>query len=170
MKNIITIAFLTIFASNAFAFDLGDVVKKTGAKSTKSINDNVNKEIGKTVKKFEKKVDGYKKDLDSQVNKFEKKVDGYKEEFDAEVNKYKDKIKEAEAALNKIQQIRANADRYIMIAKMIIGFLSFGILSLIFVMWRIWRNIVTMKKVIKNVANYDNIEKRLKAVEKAVAK
>lgn len=151
MKNFIIFISLTLFASNAFAFNLKDVVNDAGDKSAKSINENVNKEIEKVVTKFEGKIDGYKK------------------EMDAEVKKYKDQIKEAEAVLEKMKNIRANADYYIKIAKIILGVLSSGILLLIFVMWRIWRNIVTMKKVVKNVASYNEIETRLKAVEKAVA-
>lgn len=155
IKKIITLIFLTLFANAAFAnsaqaFDLGGVVKSAGKESTKAINDNVNKKIDEVVQK----IDG--------------KIDGYKKEIDGEIAKYKDQIKEAEAAINKIKQIRANADSYIRTAKIILGFLSSGILVLIFVMWRIWRNIVTMKKVFKNVASYDDIEKRLKAVEKAL--
>jgi ElaB/YqjD/DUF883 family membrane-anchored ribosome-binding protein len=150
MKNFITIISLTLFASNAYALNIGSIVDGAGKESTKAINENVNKKI------------------DQVVDKFEKKIDGYKAEMDAEINKYKDQIKEAEAAINKIKQIRANAESYIKTAKIILGLLSSGILALIFIMWRIWRNIVTMKKVIKNVASYDDIEKRLKAVEKSV--
>lgn len=150
MKKILLIAFLTFFSTNAFAFDLGSVIDGAGKKSAKSINKNVNKKIDKVVKKFEGKIDGYKK------------------EMDAEVKKYKDQIKEAEAVLHQVKNIRANADSYIRIAKIVLAILSSGILLLIFVMWRIWRNIITMKKIIKNVASYEDIEKRLKAVEKAV--
>jgi ribosome-associated translation inhibitor RaiA len=145
MKNFITIISLTLFASNAYALNIGSIVDGAGKESTKAINENVNKKI------------------DQVVDKFEKKIDGYKAEMDAEINKYKDQIKEAEAAINKIKQIRANAESYIKTAKIILGLLSSGILALIFIMWRIWRNIVTMKKVIKNVASYDDIEKILKA-------
>lgn len=151
MKNLVTFLFLSLFASNAFAFDLGGIVGDAAKKPAESINKNVNGQLDKIVKKFEGTVDGYKKELD------------------AEIKKYKDQIKEAEATMNKIKNIRKNAEHYINIAKIILAVLSSGILVLIFVMWRIWRNIVTMKKVFKNVAAYDDIEKRLKAVEKAVA-
>lgn len=157
IKKIITITFLTIIANSVFAktalsFDFRKVVKNAGKESTKTINDNVNQKIDQIAKKFEGKIDGYKK------------------EVDAEITKYKNQIKEAEAAINKIRKIKANAESYIKTAKIILGVLSSGILILIFVMWRIWRNIVTMKNLFKNVASYDEIEKRLKAVEKELKK
>ena len=91
------------------------------------------------------------------------------EDYPGELKKYKDQLKEAEAMVSTMQKIKANAESYIRIAKIVFGVLTSGILALIFIMWRIWRNIVTMKKVVKNVASYDDIEKRLKAVEKAVS-
>jgi len=152
MKNIIAVILFTLFASNALAFDLGALVGNVGKDSAKSINANVNNQIDKVVKKFENK------------------IDGYKDEMDGEIKKYKDQIKEAEAVITKIQQLRANADSYIRIAKIVMGVLTSGILILLFIIWRIWRNVVTMKKVIKNVASYSDIEKRLKTLEKICAK
>ena len=150
MKKFLLIVFLTLFSSNVYAINLGNVLKDVSKDSTKSINDNLDKKIDKVVEKFEGK------------------IDGYKAEMDKEIAKYKEQIKEAEDALNKIKHIKDNAEFYIGKAKMILAILSSGILALLFVMWRIWRNIVTMKKVIKNVASYSDIEKRLKAVEKKV--
>ena len=49
--------------------------------------------------------------------------------------------------------IKNKAASYIRTAKIILALLSSGILALIFVMWRIWRNIVNMKKLFKNVAS-----------------
>ncbi|MBL6664704.1 MAG: hypothetical protein ISQ34_02540 [Rickettsiales bacterium] len=151
MKKIITCVFLLSFATHAFAFNLGGLVDNIGKESADAVNKNINGQVDKVVKKFEDKIDGYKK------------------EIDAEVDKYKKQIKEAEAMINKIKEIRANADRYIRNVKIVIGVLGSGIFALIFVMWRIWRNMVNMRKIITNVTNYDDIEKRLKAVEKALA-
>lgn len=152
MKKIITTVIFLVFLSNsAFAFDLGGIVGNVGKESANAVNKNINDQVDKVVKKFEDKIDGYKK------------------EIDAEVDKYKAQIKEAEAMIDKIKQIRANAERYIRMVKIVIAVLGSGIFALLFVMWRIWRNIVNMKKVIRNVTNYDDIEKRLKAVEKALA-
>ena len=150
MKKIITAIFLLGFSTNAFAFNLGGLVGDVGKESVKEINKNVNGQVDKVVKQFEQKIDGYKK------------------EIDAEVDKYKAQIKEVEVMIAKIKEIRANAERYIKIVKIVIGVLGSGILALIFVMWRIWRNIVNMRKIVKNVTNYDDIEKRLRAVEKAL--
>ena len=53
---------------------------------------------------------------------------------------------------------------------MILAILSSSILVLIFVMWRIWRNIVGFKRALHNVTHYDEINKRLKQVEAELAK
>jgi hypothetical protein len=147
MKNIFLTVFLTFFISNVYAINLGDVLKDVGRGSGKSINKKLDKKIDKVVKKFEGKIDIYKVEMDS------------------EIKKYKAQIKEAEDTLNKIKDIKDSAEFYISKARLILGILSSGILALLFVMWRIWRNILTMKKVIKNVANYDDIEKRLNILE-----
>ena len=151
MKKIITFIFLFSFATNAYAFDLGGLVGDVGKESAKAVNKNVNDQVDKVVKRFEDKIDGYKKELD------------------AEVGKYKAQLKEVETTINKIKQLRQNAERYMKMAKIVFAVLTSGIVALIFVMWRIWRNIVNMRKIVKNVTNYDDIEKRLKAVEKALA-
>ena len=139
MKNLLTILFLTFFASNTFALNLGDLLEDVGKKSNKSLD----KKIDKIVSKFEGKVDG-------------------------KIKKYEAKIKDAEEAMDKINHIRANAEKYIRTVKIILAVLSSGILVLLFVLWRIWRNIVNMRKIVQNVTNYDDVEKRLKALEKRV--
>ena len=131
--------FLTLFASNADALNLGDLLDDVGKKSNKSLS----KKIDKVVKKFEDKVDG-------------------------KIKKYEAKIKKAEDNLERLDGIRKNAESYIFVAKIILGVLSSGILALIFVMWRIWRNIVNMRKIVQNVTNYGDVEKRLGALEKKV--
>lgn len=150
MKKLILIAFFILFTGNAYAISFGDVLKDAGKDSQKSLNKSLDKKIDKVVKKFEDKVD-------DKVKKYEEKI-----------AKYEDRIKEVEDSFNKIKRLKDNAEFYIGKAKLIMAILSSGILALLFVMWRIWRNIVTMKRVIKNVASYDDIEKRLKAVEKRV--
>jgi len=151
MKIITALIFFTLFANSASAFDIGGLVSNVGKESAKEINKNIDGQVDKVVKKFEKKIDNYKKEIDT------------------EVQKYKDQIKEAEVMIDQIKKIKANAKRYLNIVKIVIGILSSGILVLIFVMWRIWRNVVTMRKVVKNVTNYDDFDKRLKAVEKALS-
>ena len=148
---IITISFL-LFASNSFAIDLAKTLNKigNGGDPVKEVSGNINKKLDKVVKKFEGKIDGYEK------------------EINGEINKYKEKVKEAESYLNKIKEIKNKANYYINLAKIVIAVLSSGIVVLLFMMWRIWRNVVGLKKVIRNVTNYDDINKRLEKVEKLV--
>lgn len=150
MKKLILTASFILFAGNANAISFGDVLKDVGNDSQKSLNKSLDNKIDKVVKKFEDKVDG-------KIKQYEDKI-----------AKYEDRIKEVEQTFDRIKRLKDNAEFYIGKAKLILGILSSGILALIFVMWRIWRNIVTMKNVVKNVASYDDIEKRLKAVEKKV--
>ncbi len=139
MKRILIVLFLVCFSGNAYALNLGELLNDV----EKGANQNLDKKVDKIIQKIEKKIDG-------------------------KVEKYEAKIKEVEVMIDEVNHIRANASSYIRTAKIVLAVLSSGILALIFVMWRIWRNIVTMRKIIKNVANYDDIEKRLKALEKKV--
>lgn len=125
---------------NVFAIDLGGMLKEVEKNSSKSIN----KKIDKVIEKVEKKID-------------------------KKVAKYEKKIAEVEESFDKIKNLRDKAEYYLKIAKIAIAVLSSGVLVLIFTMWRIWKNVVGMRKVIENVANYKDIEKRLQTLEKKVS-
>jgi hypothetical protein len=151
MKIILTTLTFLLLASNSYALNLGDSLKQVAGDQGKQINETLDKKLDKVVKDYEEKVDSYKK------------------EVDGEIAKYKAQVKEAEDAINKLKDIKAKAGYYINLVKTILALLSSGILVLIFVMWRIWRNIVNMKKLLRNVTNYDDFNERLKKVEKLVA-
>lgn len=121
---------------NVFAIDLGGMLKEVEKNSSRSVN----KKIDKVIEKVEKKID-------------------------KKVAKYEKKIAEAEKSFDKIKNLRDKAEYYLKIAKIAIAVLSSGVLVLIFTMWRIWKNVVGMRKLIENVANYKDIEKRLQALE-----
>jgi predicted PurR-regulated permease PerM len=150
----ISAIFLSLFliSSNAFSFDLGKVLNNP----EKALGKSIDGKLDKVVKKLEGKLDG-------QVSK-------YKKQIDAEKQKIQKIIAETEASINQIKTIRDKAVSYIKAAKIILAILSSGILILLFFMWRIYRNVASLKKVIKNVTNYDDINKRLKAVESKLAK
>jgi hypothetical protein len=161
MKKFLTCAFLVFFANNAFAINLGDVVKEVGGGSGGNVTKKLDDKIDKVVGKFEGKLEKYEEEARGEIDK-------YKQKIEAEEKKVTGMIKEAQDSVNKLKEIKANAYHYINIAKIVLAVLSSGILILIFVMWRIWKNIVNMKKIIRNVTNYDDVNKRLQAVEKAV--
>ncbi len=155
MKKIFFIIFITIFASNSYAVNLNDALKEIGNGSSKQAVKGLEEKIDKIVDKYDGQLQGEVKKYQEKIEKEEKKVMAM--------------IKEAEDAVNKLKEIKSKAYHYINLAKMILAALSSGILVLIFVMWRIWRNIVNMKKLIRNVSNYEDFDKRLKKIEKQLA-
>lgn len=145
MKKVFLLISLLFFSTNAFAFNLGDALKDPN----KAIDKNV-------VKKLEDKLDG--------------EIAEYKKKIDAEQKKIENIIKETEDSINRIKDIKAKANSYIRIVKIILAVFASGILVLLFVVWRIYRNVVNLKKAIRNVVNYDDINARLKKVEAELAK
>ena len=155
-------------SSNALAIDLGkkieDFTKKAGNGST---NDAINldglKNIDeKITKKINEKIDDVTSDVKGQINEYKNKIAEQEKKITGIVD-------EVQGYVDQARRIKANAQRYIRIAKIIIGFLSCGILALIFMVWRLWRNIVTIKKTFKAVVNYDKIQKRIENLEKQVS-
>lgn len=151
MKKIFFIILASFFVSNSYAINLNDALKEIGNGSSKD------------VKGFEKKID---KIVDKYDGQLQGEIKKYQEKIEKEEKKVMAMIKEAEDAVNKLKEIKSKASYYINLAKIILAALSSGILVLIFVMWRISRNIVNMKKLIKNVSNYEDFDKRLKKIEK----
>ncbi len=144
MKKIIVISTLLSFVCGAaHAINLDSVLRDVKSGSTKNISKNFDKKIDKVITKVEKKID-------------------------QKLAKYEKKIAAAEKSFDKIKNLRDKAEYYLKIAKIAIAVLSSGVLVLIFTMWRIWKNVVGMRKVIENVANYKDIEKRLQTLEKKV--
>lgn len=133
-----------VLFGNAFAINLGGILKEVEKGSSKSISKSLDKKVDKVINKVEKKID-------------------------QKVAKYEKKIAEVEESFDKIKNLRDKAEYYLKIAKIVIAALSSGALVLIFTMWRIWKNVVGMRKVVENVANYKDIEKRLQALEKKVS-
>lgn len=152
MKIFLTILTFVFFTTNSYALNLGDSLKKiTGGEQGKQVNDALG---GK---------------LDKVINENQDKINSYTKQLDEEIAKIKAQAKEAEDAINKLKEIKTKAGYYIGLIKTILALLSSGIIILIFVMWRIWRNVVNMKKLLKNVTHYDDFDQRLKRLEKLVA-
>lgn len=143
MKNFAFFLIFLAFSGNVYAFNLGDTLKQIGKDSTKEVSSNFEKKLNKIVKKYENKID--------------KEIAGYKK-----------KIADAEKSLDQLLGLKAKAESYLKIAKIVIWVLSSGILVLLFLMWRIWRGVVNTRRMVQNVSNYKEFDKRLKAVEKKV--
>ena len=108
---------------------------------------------------------GADKSLDKKIDKIITKVE---KKIDKKVAKYEKKIAEVENSFDRIKDLKNKAEFYLKIAKIVIAILSSGILLLIFVVWRVWSNVSGMRRVIENVANYKDVEKRLQALEQKV--
>ena len=135
------------FLAPVLAIDFGNII---GLKS--DIGDEITKDINE-------KIDDITVDLKEEIK-------NYKDKITAEEKKIRGMVSEVEAYVKQVHALKANAAKYIMIAKIIIAVLSGGIIILLFFIWRIWRNIVNMKKAFKAVVNYDQIQKRIEILEK----
>ena len=141
MKIFLTFLTALFISSNASAINFSDSLKSISKDSTKKITKNLEKKMDKIVKKYEGEI----KD---------------------EVEKYKKEVKNAQKSLEKLKGIKDKAESYIRIAKIVVAALSSGILVLLFIIWRIWRNVVNMRRLVQNASNYKEFDKRLKALEK----
>jgi predicted nucleic acid-binding Zn-ribbon protein len=163
-------------SSNAFSLDLEKELNKvTGGKSS-SLSKSI-KEVGSIDKKIEQAIakvqDQTLGKVDEKINeitqKVEGEIEGVKAKIEAEEAKIREIIAEAEDGINKFREIKAKAEKYVGMIKMVVGFLSLGIVGILFFLFKVWRNIVGFKKLIKNVTNYDAIKNQLEALENKVA-
>jgi len=159
----LSLSFACLTNSHAFDLDkeLNKVVdtKKSGNAANVPGLDNMKKEIIKTVEE----------ELNKNIAPIKEEVSKYKSKIDAEQKKIENIISEAQNDNNKIRDIKNNINHYFNITKTIIAILSCSIVALLFFLWRIWRNVVNFRRIIQNVTNYDDIEKRLKHAEKRIA-
>ncbi len=169
MKNrtlIITISIICSFAflSSSQAFDLGKAVGNISGKSATADLKKAN--LGGIEEKIMKELNGK---IDEAVSKVEGEVGKYKEKIDKETKKITDIIDEAEGYIEQARNLKAKASKYLAMVKIVIGVLSCGILAALFMVWRIWRNVNGMRKAIVAAVNYDEVQKRISALEKQVA-
>ncbi len=106
-----------------------------------------------------------KSETNNLVQKFEKT-------FDTKLNFYENKIlkiiDKAEKNINEAIELKNKVQYYIKIAKIIGVIFSFLSLGLLFFLFRIWRNIVNFKKLLKVTLNYEKFEKRIEILEKEI--
>ncbi len=153
-KIIISLFFVFVAANNASAINLGDALKEISQGSSNEITKNLEKKIDKIINKYDGQLQG--------------EVKKYKDKIDKEEKKVRAMIDEAQRSVEKLKEIKEKAGYYIKITKIVLAILSSAILILIFVIWRIYCNVVALKKMVKNVSNYDNFDKRLKILETRV--
>ncbi len=169
MKNktltiVLAIIFSLVNLDSAKAISFSKEIKKLSKKSVSegSIKTNLGGFEEKIIKKLDDKID-------SVVSKVEDDINKYKAKIDKETARINDIISEAESYADQARNLKAKASKYLMIAKIIIGALSCGILGLLFFVWRVWRNVVAMKKAVVAAVNYNEIKKRIDTLEEKVA-
>ncbi|MBT4989429.1 MAG: hypothetical protein HOM96_02680 [Rickettsiales bacterium] len=141
---------------NSFAFDLEKTLDKLkddakgGGISLDSLADDITNKVTKKLEGVEDRV--------------EQKVKSYEEKLDKEIKKG---LSEITQEIEIVKTLKARADRAIMIAKIIGTIFSFSFLFLIFLIWRMYRKIKGLYKLMDNVRNYKDIEKRIAALEQS---
>ncbi len=156
-------------SSNAFSLDLGKELDRVAQKVTGDSNSDITKSIkgvGDIDQKINKAIEEATK---SVTDRIQGEIDEVKSKIEEEEAKVKEIIKEAENGINKFSAIKDKAEKYVKMAKMFIALLSTGMIAIAFFLWRVWKNIVGFKKLIKNVTNYDAIKEQIEALENKVA-
>jgi uncharacterized coiled-coil DUF342 family protein len=165
MKNKIIAIFLATtfwltFIHSSYAINLGQAIEEIAQGSNgKNLSSGIEKKI---VDKLDGKINKITSKIEGQVNQYRNKID-------KETKKITDAIDEVQGYLDQARSLKAKADRYLMIAKIIIALLACGIIAVLFFMWKMWRNISAIKNSIKATVNYDEIKKRIDELEKQVA-
>ncbi|MBT4922667.1 MAG: hypothetical protein HON23_06635 [Rickettsiales bacterium] len=154
-KLIPTFILALLLSGNSFAFDFDDALGKikNDAKagvSLDSIADGIEAQVMKKIEGAEGRI--------------EKKLKSYEEKLGDEVQKGLAQIMQE---IEIVKTLKARAERAIMIAKIISAIFSCSIIFLLFLVWRVYRKLTGLYKLMDNVRSYKDIEKRVGALEKA---
>jgi hypothetical protein len=162
------IIFFCLFSLNSYAFDLNKALDALDASTdesgkisikapsgvgkglTKGLEGNIKKEVDKVLKKYEKQLNDKVKKIEDKINK----------EIDSSLGDVKGLINEAKS-------IRAKAYNLIKLAKIAMAVISFSFLAGLFFIWRAFKRIKGLYKILENVKSYKDIEKRVAGLEKA---
>ncbi|MDC0857204.1 hypothetical protein OAP83_00655 [Rickettsiales bacterium] len=140
---------------NAYAFDFDKALDKVtkdskGGLSIDKIADNIEDEVSKRLDKVENKIEKRAKDLESKLT-----------------DEVHDKLSDFTEEIESVRNIKAKADRVIFISKIVGSIFSLSFIFLLFMIWRLYRKLTTLYKLMDNVRSYQDIEKRVAALEKS---
>ncbi len=140
---------------NAYAFDLDKALDKVKQDTEKGFS------IDKITKNIEK-------DIKNRLDQVEKQVENKAKAVEDKLTKdVKATLTDFKSDIEVIQTVRAKADRVILISKIVGSVFSLSFIFLLFMIWRLYRKLTTLYKLMDNVRNYKDIEKRVAALEKA---
>jgi cell division protein FtsL len=162
----ISSAFLLLsLSTNALALDLGAKLKKITGGATPDVAESL-KGISGIDGKIQDALNNIKSETLGKVDVEIKKIT---QKIEAEEAKIRGMIQEVEDGVNKFRSIKAKFEKYMGMAKAVLAVLSGGLIAIAFFLWRVWRNIVGFKKIIKNVTNYDEIKNKIADLEDKLA-
>ncbi|MFC1659251.1 hypothetical protein ACFL0U_01645 [Pseudomonadota bacterium] len=178
MKKILFLFLLSFCISiNSYSYSLDDAIKdatkngkssevvenigkNTSDQAVKMTEEKVDKLLVELKQKAEGEIEKYENVANKEIEKVQNKVDNYI----AEVDKV---VEDAKEGLSFIEDIRANAMKYLKIAGIIVSVLSGGILVVVFFLWKIWKTVKSVAGL--NFAfDHKKYENRLKDLEKEV--
>ncbi len=166
MKKLIIALCLSLTATTVLAFSLDDALSKLGDNAKEDLKnegkvslnglaDGVKDEANKKIAEIEERING-------KIEQYEEKING---EIDGVVSDVKGKIAEVEAIKNKAEALIENAKTIISFVKIFLAILSFSTLAIIFFIWKAYRRISNLYKLLDNVRSYKDIEQRVAALE-----
>ena len=104
----------------------------------------------------------------NEVNKIKDKITEFESKLSGEVDKVKDKIANTISDFDhKIKEIEDLKNRVIFWGKIIAGSVIVIFLLLFFFIFKLFRKCNNIINIINNVSNYDDVIKRIKALENA---
>ena len=108
----------------------------------------------------------YKRQVKEAIARVEDKINGEIDKFDQKINGEIDKVLgEVKSNITYVQALKAKAERYLFYAKIIFAIMTSSILIMLFLVWRAFRKISGLYKLLDNVRSYKEIEKRVAALE-----
>jgi predicted PurR-regulated permease PerM len=151
MKKLLFLSFLLFSSVNAYAFDINEALE-TLQESSKNGKPVDLKSVGKDLRS---KANGKLEDLEKRIMG---KVDGITARVEG-------KIQKVESIIYQVESIKNRALSIIKYAKIAAFIFSFSTILLLFFIWRLFQRIKNLHKLLTNVSNYKEFEKRLSALE-----
>lgn len=155
------VVFIVVLLCNpAFSFSLDDALEKLNGDKIKVNGKSIDKVTDSLKGEADKKIAEIEQKINNKINKIDDKINN-------EVNTV---ISDVKKNIAELEVIKSKAYILIKFIKIFLAILSSSLVIVVFFVYRAFMKINGLKKVIDNVANYKDIEKRLSAIEKKQSK
>jgi len=163
MKKLILSLILTISLTSAFAFNLDDALDKLEDNAKASVQNSAKKE-GKV--SLSSLTDGIKNEADNKIAELEERINDRIEYYDNKIDSEVDKaIGDVRKNIDELESIKNKAYGLIKFVKIFLSILSFSTILILFLVWRAFKRIKNLYKLLDNIRSYKDIEARIKALE-----